>query len=78
MVDISRKIIEIYGISAEDIKIYIVFKINNIYVLQIKNFKVRLYKINFRSEEILVIPEVYSYFKELFEKKQVNSALLEY
>ena len=33
---------------------------------------------NLRSEEKLVIPEVYSYFKELFKKKQVNSALSEY
>ena len=59
-------------------KAYIVFKIDDIYVLQIKNLKVRLYKMNPRSEEKLVIPEAYSYFKELFEEKQVKYALSEY
>ena len=48
------------------------------YVLQIKNFKIRLYKMNSRSEEKLIIPEAYSYFKELFKKKQVDNVLLEY
>ena len=48
------------------------------HVLQIKNLKNRLYRVNFRSEEILVILEVYSYFKELFKKKQINSVLLKY
>ena len=33
---------------------------------------------NPRPEEKLVIPETHSYFKELFEEKQVNSVLLEY
>ena len=32
-IDISRKIIEIYSISAKDMKAYITFKIDNIYVL---------------------------------------------
>ena len=27
---------------------------------------------------MLIIPETYSYFKELFKKEQVNSVLLEY
>ena len=76
--DTSRKIIEIYGISAEDTKVYIAFKTDNIHVLQIKNPEVRLYKINPRPEEILVIFETYSHFKELFKKEQVNSALLKY
>ena len=48
------------------------------YVLQTKNLKVRLYKINFRPEKKLVIFEAYSHFKELFEEKQVDSVLLEY
>ena len=48
------------------------------HVLQIKNLKVRLYKMNLRSEEKLVIPETYSYFKELFEEKQVDNVLSEY
>ena len=69
MVDTSRKIIEIYNISAEDMKAYIAFKIDDIYVLWTKNPEVRLYKMNLRSEEKLVIPEVYSYFKELFEEE---------
>ena len=77
-VDISRKTIEICGISTEDIKVYIVFKIDNMHVLWIKNLEVRLYKINFRSEKKLVIPEVYSYFKELFKKEQVDNVLLKY
>ena len=51
-IDILRKIIEIYGISAEDIKAYIIFKTDNIYVLWTKNFKDRLYKVNLYSEEI--------------------------
>ena len=59
-------------------KIYIIFKIDNIYVLWTKNLKIRLYKINFRSEKKLVIFETYSHFKELFKKKQVDSVLLEY
>ena len=59
-------------------KVYIAFKIDNMHVLQIKNFKIRLYRMNLRSEEMLVIPEAYSYFKELFKKKQVDSVLLEY
>ena len=33
---------------------------------------------NLRPEKKLVIPEIYSHFKELFEKKQVDSALSEY
>ena len=33
---------------------------------------------NPRPEKKLIIPETYSHFKELFKKKQVNSALLEY
>ena len=77
-VDISRKTIKIYGISAENIKIYITSKTDNMHVLQIKNLKNRLYKVNPRPEEILVIPEVYSYFKELFKEKQVDSVLSEY
>ena len=48
------------------------------YVLQTKNLKIRLYKINLRSKEILVIPEIYSHFKELFKEKQVDNALLKY
>ena len=39
------------------------------YVLQTKNPKVRLYRINPRSKKILVIFETYSYFKELFKEK---------
>ena len=50
-------------------KVYIAFKTDDAYVLWIKNLKIRLYGINFRSEEKLVIPEIYSYFKELFEKE---------
>ena len=48
------------------------------YVLQTKNLKIRLYKINPRSEKKLVIFETYSHFKELFKKKQVDNALLKY
>ena len=48
------------------------------HVLQIKNPKVKSHKINSRSEKILVIPEVYSHFKELFKKKQVDNVLLEH
>ena len=59
-------------------KVYITFKIDNIYVLWIKNLKDRLYKINPRPEKRLVILEIYSYFKELFKEKQVDSVLLEY
>ena len=33
---------------------------------------------NPRSEKKLVILKIYSYFKELFKKKQIDSALLEY
>ena len=33
---------------------------------------------NPRPEKKLVIPETYSYFKELFKEKQVDSVLLEY
>ena len=33
---------------------------------------------NSRSKEILVFPEAYSYFKELFKKNKVDNALLEY
>ena len=33
---------------------------------------------NPRPEEKPVIPEVYSFFKELFKEKQVGSALLKY
>ena len=33
---------------------------------------------NLYSEKKLIILEIYSYFKELFKKKQVDSALLEY
>ena len=78
MIDTSRKIIEICGISAENMKVYIAFKTDNIHVLQTKNPKVRLYRMNPRSQKKLVIPETYSHFKELFKKKQVDSALLEY
>ena len=78
MIDTSQKIIEIYSISAEDIKAYIVSKIDNIYVLWIKNPKDRLYRINLRPKEILVIPEIYNYFKKLFKEKQVKCALLKY
>ena len=77
-IDILRKTIEICSISAENIKIYIVFKTDNMHVLWIKNLKNRLYKVNFRSKEILVIPETYSYFKELFKKESVEYALSEY
>ena len=48
------------------------------HVLQTKNLEVKLYKINPRPKKKLVIPEIYSYFKELFKKEQVDSALLEY
>ena len=48
------------------------------YVLWIKNFKVRLYKINLRPKEKLIIPEAHSHFKELFKEKQIDNALLEY
>ena len=50
-------------------KVYIVFKIDNIYVLWTKNLKIRLRRINPRSEKKLVIPEAYSHFKELFKEK---------
>ena len=33
---------------------------------------------NLRSEKKLVIPEIYSHFKELFKEKQVDSALPEH
>ena len=69
MIDISRKIIEICGISAENIKVYIVSKIDNIYVLWIKSSENKLYRVNFPWEKILIIPEAYSYFKELFKEK---------
>ena len=49
---------------------YIFFKIDSIYVLQIKNPKIRLYRMNPRSEKMLIIFEVYSYFKELFKKNR--------
>ena len=77
-IDISRKTIEICSISAEDIKVYIVSKTDNMHVLQIKNLKVKLYKVNPRPEKKLVILEIYSHFKELFKKKQVDSVLPEY
>ena len=48
------------------------------HVLWTKNLEVRLYKMNPRPEKKLVIFEVYSYFKELFKKEQVDSVLLEY
>ena len=48
------------------------------HVLQTKNLKVRLYKINLRSEKKSIILEIYSHFKELFKKEQVDSVLLEY
>ena len=48
------------------------------HVLQTKNLKIRLYKINPRSEEMLIIPETYNYFKELYKKKQVEYALLKH
>ena len=59
-------------------KAYIAFKIDNIHVLQIKNPKDRLYRVNPRPEKKLVIPEVYSHFKELFKEEQVEYALSEY
>ena len=77
-IDILRKTIEIYGISAENIKAHIASKTDNIYVLQTKNLEVRLHKINPRSEKKLIIPEAYSHFKELFKEKQVDSALSEH
>ena len=48
------------------------------YVLQIKNLKIRLYKINPRPEEKLIIFETYNHFKELFKEEQVDNVLLEY
>ena len=78
MVDTSRKTIEIYNISAENIKAHIASKTDNIHVIQTKNPKIRLYKINLRSKKMLVIPEAYNYFKELFKKKQIDSALLKH
>ena len=48
------------------------------HVLQTKNPKIRLYKINPRPKKKLVIFETYSHFKELFKKEQVDSVLLEY
>ena len=39
------------------------------HVLWIKNPKIRSYKINPRPEEMLVIPETYNYFKELFKEE---------
>ena len=77
-IDTSRKTIEIYNISAEDIKTYIAFKIDNVYVLWIKNLKNKSYRVNPRSEKKLVIFKIYSYFKELFKEKQVEYALPEY
>ena len=59
-------------------KVYITFKTDNIHVSQTKNPKNGFYKVNFRREKILVIPEIYSYFKGLFEKEQIESVLLEY
>ena len=59
-------------------KAHIAFKIDNIHVLQTKNPKIRLYKMNPRSEKKLIILEAYSHFKELFKKKQVDSVLSEY
>ena len=55
--------------SAENIKVYIIFKIDNMHVLYIKNPKNRLYKVNFRSKKRLVIPEAHSYFKEIFKEE---------
>ena len=77
-IDTSRKTIEIYNISTENIKTYIAFKTDNIHVLQTKNLKIRLYKMNPRPEKKLVILEIYSHFKELFKKKQVNNVLLKH
>ena len=48
------------------------------HVLQTKNLEVRLYRINFRPKKKLIISEAYSHFKELFKKKQIDSALLKY
>ena len=48
------------------------------HVLWIKNLEVELYKINSRPKEKLVIPEAYSYFKELFKEEQVDSVLLKH
>ena len=48
------------------------------HVLQIKNLKIKLYRINSRSEKKLVIFEAHSHFKELFKKKQIDSVLLKY
>ena len=59
-------------------KVYIAFKTDNIHVLWTKNLEVRLYKINPRSEEKLVILEAYSHFKELFKEEQVDNVLLKY
>ena len=56
-------------------KVYITSKTDNIHVLQTKNSKIGLYRINPRSEEILVIPEAHNHFKELIKKEQVDSAL---
>ena len=39
------------------------------HVLQTKNPKIRLYRMNSRPEEKLVIFEAYNYFKKLFKKK---------
>ena len=59
-------------------KVCIAFKIDNIYVLWTKKSENELYRVNFRSEEIVVILEIYSYFKELFKEKQIEYSLLEY
>ena len=48
------------------------------HVLQTKNLKIRLYKINPRPKKKLVIPEAHSHFKGLFKKKQVNNVLSKY
>ena len=77
-VDTLRKTIEIYNISAENIKAYITSKTDDMYVLWTKNLKNRSYKINFRPKEMLVIPEIHNHFKELFKKEQVVSALPKY
>ena len=68
-VDTSRKTIEICGISAEDMKAHIASKTDDVHVLWTKNPEVGLHRINLRSEKKSVISGIYSYFKELFEKK---------
>ena len=59
-------------------KVYIVFKIDNMHVLWINNLEVRLYRMNPRPEEKLVILEIHSHFKELFKEEQVDSVVSEY